>query len=1118
MRYSEKISDLLNLRKGEVRVVTILMLYSFFQTGALALFFTAASAIFLTQYPISSLSYVYMATCVLLLFTNLIYGWLSRYFEARRLMLAEVVVLLIMIIIFRVGLGYGQLAWLAFGLIVWHRVMSAYMIAGFNRLALLLFDVRQSKRLFGLITSTETPANGLGYWLASGLVPLIGTANLLWISAIALLFALVFLTLITTRKEVFIFEETAAEANLIGKIDQKGIIRKFFTTHFIFNLSVTCLLAVITFTLIEFAFLSQVNERFSSQTDIAFFLGMILGSGQLIAFCIKTFLYGQVMRRFGIRMALFALPFVLVMVTLFGVLSSLLSANSWWLAGIWVVIMLVNDTLRSALYNNTFISLLQPLPKSLKLIGLDILGNIEAVAVGISGLVLVAFSSITALSLYHFSFFLLLVLAGWIFSIRGLIVRYILTLEKALKKRILEGRILQLNDPQTRSLLTRKLDSPYPGEVLYALDILGKGDSAQLPTLLRNLLSHPFPEVRTEVLKKIEALKLLDLQPQIAERIRLEEIPEIKKRAIQVYCILGEDAVVDEISPLLDSPEPMVQTGALVGLICYGGINGVIMAGQQLNKYIHAPEPEKRAFAAYVIGEVGIRHFYHPLLQLVKDENVVVRKAALRASGKINHPGLYADMLEAISSPEVFEVAVQALIRTGEGVINLFEDEFNKPDFNPVRLRRLIYICGKVGGEKAIQVLKNKLYFKNIEVRNQILHSLVLCDYNPNSSEKEEVLRTIYAELSDATWFINCIDVILTTATARELRYFVLLVHALETELYHLKKRLLFLLSYIYDANDVLQVWESMQMRNKEKKANALEILDVLIAKELSSLILPLLEDFPVSQQVKILNARFPQKRMELADYLQKLINRQEVPVVNIWTQAVTIYVVRQLLLIPLLPEVVLAITHPNRLVAETACWALNGFDPESYVRFLSSLNHQATYFQEKIQNTMKEPTTSRLLAVEKVMALKTTRMFAETAEDILVDIAAIMKEVEVQAGEKIVQKDETGTCMFIIYQGSVRVHDGEHTLAELKNRDFFGEFSLLDTEPRSASVTALEDSLLLRLDQHAFYEIMTDRMEVIREIMKILCRRLRYQNKLVADMKEQLSQHVEKKELEKPS
>ncbi len=160
-----------------------------------------------------------------------------------------------------------------------------------------------------------------------------------------------------------------------------------------------------------------------------------------------------------------------------------------------------------------------------------------------------------------------------------------------------------------------------------------------------------------------------------------------------------------------------------------------------------------------------------------------------------------------------------------------------------------------------------------------------------------------------------------------------------------------------------------------------------------------------------------------------------------------------------------------------------------------------------------QEVTQNKLLAIEKVMALKTTSIFKETMEDILVDIASILQEVQVKEGHCIFEKNDLGTCMYIIYEGLVKVHDGEFTFAELKTRDFFGELSLLDTEPRSASVTAISDSLLLRLDQHAFYEIMADRTEVTREIMKILCRRLRFQNQLVAHMKEQLHQTIKIKD-----
>jgi HEAT repeat protein len=1106
MRYSEKIQEVLNLRKGEGKIVSMLMLYSFFLTMALALFFTAASAIFLTQFPITNLPYVYIAACILLLLLYNLYGQLEKYISGKVLFMGEVLVLLLSVLLFRFGFAYAQAGWLAFGLIIWHRVMAIYCSGGFGKLTLILFDVRQSKRLSGLISSMEVPASVLGYLLASVMVPVIGTENLLLISASGLLGAFVSLALLIVRsKKSFSQPATTVEEILPKEKQIPQHVPAFFKNKFIYSLSITCFLAVVAFILIEFAFLSQVDEKFKDEAKIAYFIGIILATGQLLAFFIKTFFYSYLLRQYGIQLALFALPFALGVVTITGIISGLFTDSNFLLLWMWVVIMLVNDTLKSALYNSTFTTLLQPLQKKVKLMGWDILGTVEAVATGISGLILVVLGAIGALSLAHFSLFLLLMLAAWAVSIKYLNKHYIITLEVALKKRLLEGNTLQLNDAATLELLHNKLESSYPGEVLYALDVLCKGKGSKVPELLSKLIAHSAPEVRREVLKRIEALKLFSLQPQVKERIAAEEVKENKKLAIRIFCFLGEAAVVDEISPLLDSSEYSVQAGALVGLFCHGGINGIILAGQRLNEYVSSADPVKRAFAAGVIGEVGIHHFYHPLLILLEDENVLVRKAALKAAGLIRHPRLFAPMLKAVSSPEVFEGAMQALINTGESVISLFEAEFSNPDYNPVRLRRLVYICGRVGGSKSIELLQHKLNFKNIEVRNQILHSLTLCQYKPNSNEKDAVLQTIYAELKDAAWFLTCIEVISANATAEDLSFYSHLIRALELELHHLKKRLLLLLSFIYKSNDFFQVWSSLQLGTKEKRANAIEILDVLVAKELSSVILPLLEDFSIHQQAKILNARFPQKKLPLNLYLQKLINRQEVPVVNIWTQTISLYIVRQLQLTELVNEVVLSVSHPNKLVAETALWALQAFHPDNYWNYLSMLSTDDSSLLQLIQSN-KNPNAMKpkLLAVEKVMALKTTRIFGETSEDILVDIASILKEVPLNAEEVVFEKGEIGTCMYIIYDGIVQVHDGETKLAELKKRDFFGELSLLDTEPRSASVTAKEDTLLLRLDQHSFYEIMADRVEVTREIIKILCRRLRYQNQLVAELKEQ--------------
>ena len=131
-------------------------------------------------------------------------------------------------------------------------------------------------------------------------------------------------------------------------------------------------------------------------------------------------------------------------------------------------------------------------------------------------------------------------------------------------------------------------------------------------------------------------------------------------------------------------------------------------------------------------------------------------------------------------------------------------------------------------------------------------------------------------------------------------------------------------------------------------------------------------------------------------------------------------------------------------------------------------------------------------LTIEKVIILKSVPIFAETPDEILAEVATILDEIEYPAGETIFAKGDVGSCMYIIVNGEVRVHDGERTLTHLGERELFGELAVLDQEPRSASVTAVEPTRLFRLDQEAFYELMADRTEVARGIIRVLCRQVR--------------------------
>jgi CRP-like cAMP-binding protein len=136
-----------------------------------------------------------------------------------------------------------------------------------------------------------------------------------------------------------------------------------------------------------------------------------------------------------------------------------------------------------------------------------------------------------------------------------------------------------------------------------------------------------------------------------------------------------------------------------------------------------------------------------------------------------------------------------------------------------------------------------------------------------------------------------------------------------------------------------------------------------------------------------------------------------------------------------------------------------------------------------------------KLLLFEKVLILKSLAIFSESPETILSELAPLMQEEEVEQGTVLFNEGDTGDCMYIIYKGQVKIHKGSTTLAILKEKEVFGELSLLDSETRSASATANSDCFLFKIDQEPFYELMETRPEVAKGFIKILCQRLRAQN-----------------------
>lgn len=132
------------------------------------------------------------------------------------------------------------------------------------------------------------------------------------------------------------------------------------------------------------------------------------------------------------------------------------------------------------------------------------------------------------------------------------------------------------------------------------------------------------------------------------------------------------------------------------------------------------------------------------------------------------------------------------------------------------------------------------------------------------------------------------------------------------------------------------------------------------------------------------------------------------------------------------------------------------------------------------------------MITIQKVLFLRNVPLFSGMPPDELSHLAGIAEEIVYAAGQPIIRQGEYGSSMFLIVEGQVRIHQGDLELAALKEKDYFGEMSILDGEPRSASATAHTDCLLLCINQDDFYNILSRHFEVALTIIRTLTWRLR--------------------------
>ncbi len=1044
MKRPQPLATFLGVESGEGPLTAALFGLSFLVSAPFVLAYTAGNALFLADYGSGGLPYVYLASAGVMVLVGGLFARAERSLPLGGLLIGCWLALMLALGLLYGGLRAGTASWLSFATLVWALILYSFGDLAFWALVGRLLNLAQGKRLFGLVGAGSMVARLVVYSALALVVTSIGTVNLLLFALAGMLAALGLLVAILRRYG----PRLAVAPQPRGGTSAARPARAGARTRYIVLIMALVLVGDFGYIFLEYFVFEQLSSAFPEPDQLARALGLFAGVAYLLASLFSAMLTGPILRRFGVRWGITSEPLLMALAMATALAAALVAPGGALLFFVIIGSKLVDEVAEAALNRPASQLLYQPLPAAERIQAQALAtGIVKPVAVGVAGLLLILFQSWGITGGAPLAGFVLALSVGWlilaVFTYRG----YVAALGRALSRRLVGSATLTL-DAAGLKVVERALASPRSVEVLSALDLLQSERPALYAARLPALLAHPEPGVRREVVTRIGALGLVAALPAVRALASAEPEPSVRAAAVETLGRLGGSA-----EAALTDPAPAVRAAALVAQLRHGDAK---LARATLGALAASTDPVERALAGEVAGAAGDGATVASLLQ---DRDPLVRRSALRSLGPTLPPELWPGVVAALADPVSRSAAMAGLAAGGPAAMPAISAALDDPALASELRVRLARACGRIRGPAASAALLRQLGVPDDQLREACVAALRRCGYAAGQAEPA-IRARIAAELALAEQSAAALVDLAGEPRAE------LLGQALRGHLAQQQRRAFTLLGFIVEPQLARQLADGLAAPSAERRAYAAELLDTRLRPELRALFAPLVA------------GRKHGGANDVLPRLAALIGGPEAAIPP-WVRACALYTAGLIGGDELAEPIRACRGHPSALVRELAAWAeasggapLAGGDVEGPAR--------------------AEQGVTMLTTVERVIILKGVSIFAATPDPVLAELAALLAEEEIPAGGAIFAEGEPGSSLYIIVEGEVRVHDQTVTFNHLGERDVFGEMALLDPAPRSASVTAVSDTLLLRLDAEPFYELMDDRIEIARGIIAVLTARLR--------------------------
>jgi ATP:ADP antiporter, AAA family len=903
---------LLNVRPAEWKVVSQLFWLQFFMGTGVAFFFTASFTHFLEKFSASQLAWVMIISSPLLFIT----GWVFNKFEHRfHLTSVGTVVIILMaasIFILQISSNWIKDDWFDYFIFAWYYVLYLASNLCFWSITSTLFDVRQSKRLFAVISGGDIPAKFIGYTMAYFFVKAIGPLNMLWPAFIFMLGALPFLNKLS--KSGVIHHHDHHPDHSIEFIQGKGF--KAFVKRYTLNVLIRRI-AVLTFiissclAIVNYAFYFEIKEVHHDDKSLSGFIILFMAASQIIALLVKIIFTGRIVTSIGIKKSLLITPIVLLALLIIIISAQYAVGYETLVFYTFGMAAVAVEVLRIAITNPVFLTVMQPLnPNARSKAHAIVKGIMDPFAFLFAGILLVLINMNVGNELLTICYILAFLAISWVASVFLVNNSYHNTLLKTISSRFFSQDEFKLSDEEIQHQILKKIKTGKETEIINILQMLNTQISNVSKEIIFKLLDHPSYNIKKVTLILIQTRNIKGAEEKLKHLADHDENKEIQYLAAQSLC--KEQSEHHSQNKYLHHHDPKIKIAAITGMIKSPAKENREHAQTMIHDLIRSEKIKDKQMALQILSEVK-EDYCHPDHADLFTTNRDLRIAAFKAIGPSATARLLGKVMTYFKEHSLHVASV--LHAAGEKSIPIILENLSDK-INPSFKEKLIIVIGKIGGTKAHETLLYLLE-KYPTDSGAIAKALHRSRYKATQETQKKLEEISFAYINYGIELLSMQNLL----DGYQEKYAVI-NSSLNIELAEIRNILICLFGCLYDHEKAFKIKQGLDMKKKESVANAMEVIEMTVKKELAMPFNLLYEPADIEHRYNSLKKFLPQDTiLQAEDILSRILTEKPI-FYNAWTKASTMYISKRTATL-ISAELIKKFTHSeNLLLKETALYA----------------------------------------------------------------------------------------------------------------------------------------------------------------------------------------------------